>query len=483
MYWLLRAGEGGNEEAIETIIGLAEKGRGVTDHNYVDVVNIASVSRDVTTANTISKKMFRNLSRGNSFLTSVQLSRLVNESTRVPMTPIKNSKCTEEELVENVCEYMDGKLPTLDQSLLKVLPEKSLGVRDLATSNVFIMSCTLSVFFHQFITSQLSIASSSLLPMMLLAATLATRKIQLLEFRFKVWSSIFSLFTSRLDTRGHEETFSSRQSVFPFLIFHSILAIHVHLCEQLTPNPFMYFVLVLGSATSIYVLLLPRSVFLIFLSLNALCCWQEDVVVSSLSNAISIPVLSNTSLVFYMHVSYLLPICLTCNQKQVQTELQALAWEALCLQMIMGKQYYQVLLLISGLGMVLTLWASFKYRIARTWFLACILILATVSYSQIPKVDRVSNLSWSDYQSACLPEDLNLAGQVACLGLDGHIVEWSGQVDSVKISHRSNMVEWIVARIPHRSEFSCILGRLSKIRQYSGNTSSISSNYIWGDVK
>ena len=41
MYWLLRAAEQGSEEAVETLTGMAVCGRGVTDHNYVDIVNMS----------------------------------------------------------------------------------------------------------------------------------------------------------------------------------------------------------------------------------------------------------------------------------------------------------------------------------------------------------------------------------------------------------------------------------------------------------
>ena len=48
MYWLLRAAEQGAEEAVETLTSMAEAGRGVTDHNYVDIVNITAVPKHIT---------------------------------------------------------------------------------------------------------------------------------------------------------------------------------------------------------------------------------------------------------------------------------------------------------------------------------------------------------------------------------------------------------------------------------------------------
>ena len=143
MYWLLRAGEQGSEEAVEVLTGMAANGRGVTDQNYVDVVNITSVPKNITKSNFIAKKLFKKLSNGNTFLTSLQLSRLVNENTKIPTQPIKNAKCSQDDLIDNCCEYMEGELPSLDQSLHVITAE--YGFIYVFSSQFFIISCILAL--------------------------------------------------------------------------------------------------------------------------------------------------------------------------------------------------------------------------------------------------------------------------------------------------------------------------------------------------
>ena len=61
-----------------------ESGRGVTDHNYVDVMNIVNLPEDVVTAHCVSKKMFGHLSSGQDYVTTLQVSRLVHDQLDIP---------------------------------------------------------------------------------------------------------------------------------------------------------------------------------------------------------------------------------------------------------------------------------------------------------------------------------------------------------------------------------------------------------------
>jgi hypothetical protein len=101
MYWLLGAGKQGSEEAVEILTGIAGNGRGVTDQNYVDVVNITCVLKNITKAN----------------------------------------------------------LPYLDGSLNEITYE--FGIMDVFSCRLFILSFILAFYIHQVIKSQIQVSSSS----------------------------------------------------------------------------------------------------------------------------------------------------------------------------------------------------------------------------------------------------------------------------------------------------------------------------------
>ena len=64
VYWLLRAAEQGEREAQETLVALAGEGRGVTEHNYVDVAALVRVAPHVAQGQFLGRTLFRTLSRG-----------------------------------------------------------------------------------------------------------------------------------------------------------------------------------------------------------------------------------------------------------------------------------------------------------------------------------------------------------------------------------------------------------------------------------
>jgi hypothetical protein len=132
-----------------------------------------------------------------------------------------NAKNSQDDLIENSCDYMDGNLPSPDQSLHAITSE--FGFMDIFRSPFFILSCILALNIHQVVTSQIQVSSSSPLPMMLLVVTLRMRVVKKKESRYKVWSDIFSLFSKYLNTQHQEQIFSSKQCVLPFLIFHCLL--------------------------------------------------------------------------------------------------------------------------------------------------------------------------------------------------------------------------------------------------------------------
>ena len=61
---MLRAAEQGEGEARETLVALAGEGRGVTEHNYVDLAALVRVAPNVAQGQFLGRTLFRTLSRG-----------------------------------------------------------------------------------------------------------------------------------------------------------------------------------------------------------------------------------------------------------------------------------------------------------------------------------------------------------------------------------------------------------------------------------
>ena len=183
------------------------------------------------------------------------------------------TKYSQGDLIENCCDYKEGNLPSLDQSLLTITADS--GIMDVFSIQIFIISCLFAFFIHQVITSQIQISSSSLMPMMLLAVTLSTREVKRKESRYKVWSDIFSLFSDYLNTQHQERSFSSKQCLLLFFIFHCVLFLHPLVYQDLVFQNSLPFIVVLivGSSASISALHKPSSSFLLFMISNILVTW------------------------------------------------------------------------------------------------------------------------------------------------------------------------------------------------------------------
>merc|ERR1719430_3039071 len=103
----------------------------------------------------------------------------------------------------------------------------------------------LCVLVLQCISSPSLLSSSSILPILLLACTLNTKKLKKKEERYKIWSNIFSLFSDTLCTEEKERRYSSKQCITPFLIFHCISLLQSLLFRDLVllPSSSLYLIL------------------------------------------------------------------------------------------------------------------------------------------------------------------------------------------------------------------------------------------------
>lgn len=58
VYWLMKASEQGNVEATTILKSCLETGRGITEHNYMDVKSCLSMTQDEKLAKKAAREMF-----------------------------------------------------------------------------------------------------------------------------------------------------------------------------------------------------------------------------------------------------------------------------------------------------------------------------------------------------------------------------------------------------------------------------------------
>ncbi|XP_018576017.1 wolframin [Anoplophora glabripennis] len=156
VYWLIKASEQGNTEATNLLKTCLETGKGITEHNYMDVKSCISMTQDEKLARKAAREMFASLSNGGDYITSDQLQRKIlsidkgetcSKSTETSdidhlNTPngdvmndfddmsdssedidwsqksdLNNEKLTEDHLVSAAVDYSHGHLPIVNRML------------------------------------------------------------------------------------------------------------------------------------------------------------------------------------------------------------------------------------------------------------------------------------------------------------------------------------------------------------------------------
>ncbi|GLV44373.1 uncharacterized protein CBL_10177 [Carabus blaptoides fortunei] len=110
VYWLIKASEQGNSEATELLNKCLITGRGITEHNYLDVKSCINMTQDEKIARKAAREMFASLSNGEDFITSEQLQKRMieirNESLNHKIIPEEENHHHNElgngELVNNI---------------------------------------------------------------------------------------------------------------------------------------------------------------------------------------------------------------------------------------------------------------------------------------------------------------------------------------------------------------------------------------------
>ncbi|XP_028135542.1 wolframin [Diabrotica virgifera virgifera] len=75
VYWLIKASKQGNIEATNLLKACLQSGKGITEHNYMDVKSCINMTQDEKLARKAAREMFASLSNGGEYITSYQLKR------------------------------------------------------------------------------------------------------------------------------------------------------------------------------------------------------------------------------------------------------------------------------------------------------------------------------------------------------------------------------------------------------------------------
>lgn len=79
VYWLIKSSEQGNEEATKLLQKCFRTGKGINEHNYLDVKSCIDMTQDEKLARKAAREMFSSLANGEDFITSDQLQKRMIE--------------------------------------------------------------------------------------------------------------------------------------------------------------------------------------------------------------------------------------------------------------------------------------------------------------------------------------------------------------------------------------------------------------------
>ena len=455
----------------------------MTDQNYVDVVTVTSLSQDMVTSAALGRKMFRSLARGGQTITSLQLSRLVTSSghavDRGRLVADRGTKYTEEEVVEAAAQYMSGQLPSLQLHLaitwtwllvplLALLP--TLLYTHLVTSLQLPLLPTLAP--HLATTLLLALTCFTWTS---LHCHLATHR---------AWSHLLSLYTDTLPILNKEEQFLTSHLCVPVI---SCTAVLLLLLPQLpaqpttmdqAPWPLLVTITVgcLTSATNIRQLTSGFS-FILILNIGGavLRCGDSQLATSlslNLQSLIELP-LSVDLLqhgVEVVTLAYFLTFSLTKPAPSLVMHLQAVTWEILALEMVLGPAEAAPRLVATETVLLITLVVTiiYSYSYLVTWprlvtVMSCVLMVTSSLVSQHygASPPPPSSLSWAEYSAACGPSG-HATDQALCSHLSGLEVSWTGRLETVTHVSTTNIVEDVVSWLPltlrTSTNLDCVLG-------------------------
>jgi len=473
VYWLLRAAEQGDSEAQETLVALAGEGRGVTEHNYVDVAALVNVAPNIAQGQFLGRTLFRTLSRGQEHVTAVQLARRAGAEGVVANHRLLAGRIGRAELERSCCDYLQGKTPSLHLAMEELatpcLPERLLRKRVILPFLLFFIHCL--PLLHRSLSF---LQTPSLMPSLLLFSSLSLHSIHYRTSAHSLWSRLLTSVSSSLDSKSAESKCASRTVLLPSLIFHLIL-LQPTLLAATSPLT----LLLSGCLLSAIALPRPRLtlLFLLLGQAGAATWWDQLApLLTSLGTNCSLS-LASTSIL----CTFLLPSILFLPSAEFQSHLQAVAWELLLLSHLQPS--FDPLLPLKLLGSLGLLHASLLSLRLHQHRLLLLLVVSAVVWPHLPPPAKppVSSLTWQEYRDSCLtPTSPHLAA--TCTHLSGLQVAWSGQVAKVQLHKRRNPVEELVKALPdtflHLLPLTCLVGERYKHCPSSSLSASSPSSLV-----
>ena len=455
----------------------------MTDQNYVDVVTVTSLSQDTVTAAALGRKMFRSLARGGQTITSLQLSRLLTASgqavDRGRLVADRGTKYTEEEVVEAAAQYMSGQLPSLQLHLATTW----------SWPLVPLLALVPSLLYTHLVTSlQLPLLPSlapHLATTLLLAITCCTwTSLHPHLATHRAWSHLLSLYTDTLPIVNKEEQFLTSHLCVPVISCTALLLLLLPQLPAQPPTldhaPWPLLVTVTGgcltSAANIRQLTSGFS-FILILNIGGavLRCGESKLATSiflNLQSQIGLP-LSVDLLqhgVEVVTLAYFVASSLTKPATSLVMHLQAVTWEILALEMVLGPVEAAPRLVTTEAVLLITLVVTiiYSYSYLVTWprlvtVVSCVLMVTSslVSQHYTASPPPPSSLTWADYTAACGPTS-HAADQALCSQLSGLEVTWTGRLETVAHVSTTNSMEdvlsWLPLTIRTSANIDCVLG-------------------------
>lgn len=474
MYWLVRAAQQGEKEAVETVRGMAMEGRGVTDINYVDVETVVNMSCDDLIGNNIGHVLFEQMAEGRDFVTGRQLAKRVNESWGGTKQRSRQ-KITKIELTLAGRDYMQGKVPAIDEAIIH-LDRPSLLTKTISnatTQNILLMA-GIGFIIKLLITSLMKEAVYMIFLMRMIGQTISIFKTSHVCHRYMKWSLIFSSAVPTIDCDA-QNIKSSVHSVlhisikfFTCFAVITIVSSNAALSSSTIVISLLSFALLMSGVSikksKTFVLTIMIYSFakssLVLQSIKELdLIPQEYLQTDTLAVATLIP-WSISGLFRQDGISFILQMIFISLLDQLLYHLQ-----------IESSFLYSSTALIT-FGLLASVKLAFQYKCHRKLVLFCLFLISILTLlTSVPSTPPLpTSLSWPVYHQNCLTNP-SLTSQVSCLHFNGVVVKWKGSIHQVKILERNNLIEdiasvpiltkvltWMRQKFPDLQNVLCHLG-------------------------
>lgn len=461
MYWLLRAAQQGEQEARDTVMGLAVEGRGVTDTNYGDVAAVCKAGPRLTQGQFLGRTILRRLGEGRETVTSIQLARMAQHKDIVLTYTHTTPRIGREHLEESCYQFLEGNNPPLDQHLAVF---SSLSIRDRILSKrvvfLFLLLLHLVPLWPHFTLP----SNPQMLAYLLLSCSLSLNGVHRGLSRHQIWKNLLSKVSDNIDFQDTEARAGVRLILVPSVLFHVVLLQpFVSVDSSLSLSPCILSLGCLLSLSSLPVFTLRLMWVLLMFPLVSMS-WDEllPVVSPLLLPTYVCPDMMQVTLLLL----HLLPSFLCESSVQIQSELQLLVWWILTVMHTLGDNTHYAFLsihVVASLGLCHLVCLTLIYRRGRLQLVSLLFVLIICHLQLcVSTPSSPTSIAWPEYHSACVATP-SISSEATCVHLCGLQVSWSGQVTSVRLVDRSNLLEDVVRLLPAwvllLAPLPCILGK------------------------